>query len=409
MASTQDPQKQPQPPQPGGSGNQSQNGQHPQQVAAAQQAAQQQQQQAAQHAQAQQQLAAAMFASAAAQGQNPAQALQAHAAAAHAASALDIEAKARSLLNFDYDYPVKRKNFDHINDRELRKKLKNRESAQIARERAKAKMIQLERMVAELSEANRILEFENHRLKSRLCQVQGIRPNWQMQSGHPWSALMAQQQQQQQAQAQRQAAQAHAQSSQGNGNNGQNTFSHAANPNDPSCTQGTMTVKQEAKEQHRDGEPPHKIMALAGVNQVTSSSGASSESSSHRSSSSDSNELLPKALVANVKEEALNTITQHLLGLAEITNQQSSQQSCNASSNGENCDNSSKKISDSGAESDSKKASNDFCHNGAMEPDFNKIITDLKNNAVNLDDVTASLENKSSDAIFKDLINSLPL
>lgn len=171
---------------------------------------QQQQQQAAQ-----QQLAAAMFA--AQSGASPNQAMQ----AAHAANALDLEAKARSLLNFDYRkfktqfrvkkggivqlifalfwfffvvfdllsnfthilnlfwtlfyYPVKRKNFDHIGDRELRKKLKNRESAQIARERAKAKMIQLERMVAELSEANRILEFENHRLKSRLCQVQGIR------------------------------------------------------------------------------------------------------------------------------------------------------------------------------------------------------------------------------------------
>ena len=52
---------------------------------------QQQQQQAAQ-----QQLAAAMFA--AQSGANPNQAMQ----AAHAVNALDLEAKARSLLNFDY-------------------------------------------------------------------------------------------------------------------------------------------------------------------------------------------------------------------------------------------------------------------------------------------------------------------
>ena len=52
---------------------------------------QQQQQQAAQ-----QQLAAAMFA--AQSGASPNQAMQ----AAHAANALDLEAKARSLLNFDY-------------------------------------------------------------------------------------------------------------------------------------------------------------------------------------------------------------------------------------------------------------------------------------------------------------------
>ena len=57
-----------------------------------QQMMQQQQQQAA----AQQQLAAAMFA--AQSGANPNQAMQ----AAHAVNALDLEAKARSLLNFDY-------------------------------------------------------------------------------------------------------------------------------------------------------------------------------------------------------------------------------------------------------------------------------------------------------------------
>lgn len=123
---------------------------------------------------------------------------QAAAAAAAAAATLDLEVKARAgIINFDF--PVKRKNFDHINDRELRKKLKNRESAQIARERAKAKMIQLERMVAELSEANRILEFENHRLKARLCQIQGIRPNMQTwQTQNPWQ-ILAQQQVRQQA------------------------------------------------------------------------------------------------------------------------------------------------------------------------------------------------------------------
>lgn len=387
-----------------------------------QQMMQQQQQQAAQ-----QQLAAAMFA--AQSGANPNQAMQ----AAHAVNALDLEAKARSLLNFDY-YPVKRKNFDHINDRELRKKLKNRESAQIARERAKAKMIQLERMVAELSEANRILEFENHRLKSRLCQVQGIRPNWQ-QSGnstqqHPWTALMAHQQ------AQRQQAQ-QAMTGQSSSNN---TFSNQANPNDPSCTQGTMIVKSEKPEhpEHESDEPPPaKMMALAQnyVNQAQNgqngqntqnsetgqaqniqnlqnalnsqsnplkslqqsahtSSGASSESGSHRSSSSESHDISK----INIKSEAsnslnLNSLTmQHLLGLTQMN--QSSEKDT------------------SGAESDGRRGS----VKSMDGDDFSKIISDLKANenvekfggnlAANFGE---NLEGKSSDAIFKDLINSLPL
>jgi len=384
---------------------------------------QQQQQQAAQ-----QQLAAAMFA--AQSGANPNQAMQ----AAHAVNALDLEAKARSLLNFDY-YPVKRKNFDHINDRELRKKLKNRESAQIARERAKAKMIQLERMVAELSEANRILEFENHRLKSRLCQVQGIRPNWQQSSNsaHPWSAMMAQQQ------ALRQQAQQAINGQGGSSSNSNNTFSHQANPNDPSCTQGTMTVKSEKPEhleqEDCDGPPPAKMMALTQnisqnqqnqqnsnqqnlsqnlthetnnplmkmVQQSThTSSGHSSESGSHRSSSSESHDLTK----INIKSEALggenslnlSSLTMHhLLGLTQMGQNQDKTHAFSEKDT-------------SGAESDGKVKSMDGFT--AAEPDFSKIISDLKANEEaqfaqfgNAGD----MEGKSSDAIFKDLINSLPM
>jgi len=389
---------------------------------------QQQQQQAAQ-----QQLAAAMFA--AQSGANPNQAMQ----AAHAVNALDLEAKARSLLNFDY-YPVKRKNFDHINDRELRKKLKNRESAQIARERAKAKMIQLERMVAELSEANRILEFENHRLKSRLCQVQGIRPNWQQSSNsaHPWSALMAHQQ------AQRQQAQQamNGQSPGAGSSNSNNTFSHQANPNDPSCTQGTMTVKSEKPEQPEhedcDGPPPAKLMALAqnisqnhqnqqnnqNNSQILSqnlthetnplmklqqsthtSSGHSSESGSHRSSSSESHDLTK----INIKSEALggenslnlSSLTMHhLLGLTQMAQNSDKTHAFSEKDT-------------SGAESDGKVKSMDGFT--ATEPDFSKIISDLKANEEKSFEKFAQfgnagdMEGKSSDAIFKDLINSLPM
>jgi hypothetical protein len=68
---------------------------------------------------------------------------------------------------------------------------------------------------------------------------------------------------------------------------------------------------------------------------------------------------------------------------------------------------------DSGNESDGNHKAQQLAtsSNGSAfspEPDFNKIITDLKTGEHDLNNVTPSLD-KSSDAIFKDLINSLPI
>lgn len=65
-----------------------------------------------------------------------------------------------------------RKSYDHITDRELRKKLKNRESAQAARDRKKAKMMALERQLGDMAERNKFLENENRDLKGRLQRVE---------------------------------------------------------------------------------------------------------------------------------------------------------------------------------------------------------------------------------------------
>lgn len=151
-----------------------------------------------------------------------------------------------------------------------------------------------------------------------------------------------------------------------------------------------MTVKQEKPEHEAslegannhhdiDGPPPAKIMALTA--KLSASSGASSESGrSHRSSSSESHDILAKI---NIKEEALTSLTmQHLLGLSQMSTSEKDT---------------------SGAESDGKVKSIE----GFEGPDFSKIISDLKRNDDSLENI--SLENKSSDAIFKDLINSLPL
>ena len=55
-----------------------------------------------------------------------------------------------------------------IEDKELRKKLRNRQSALAARERKKARMLELERKVMALQESHKRLEHENHFLYSRL-------------------------------------------------------------------------------------------------------------------------------------------------------------------------------------------------------------------------------------------------
>uniref|UniRef100_H2YU00 X-box-binding protein 1 n=1 Tax=Ciona savignyi TaxID=51511 RepID=H2YU00_CIOSA len=58
-----------------------------------------------------------------------------------------------------------------IEDKELRKKLRNRQSALAARERKKARMMELEKQVAELQETNRRMEDENQHLKARLDTI----------------------------------------------------------------------------------------------------------------------------------------------------------------------------------------------------------------------------------------------
>ena len=59
-----------------------------------------------------------------------------------------------------------------IEDKELRKKLRNRQSALAARERKKARMMELERQVSELQEAQKLLENENHFLRAQIKIIQ---------------------------------------------------------------------------------------------------------------------------------------------------------------------------------------------------------------------------------------------
>jgi len=58
-----------------------------------------------------------------------------------------------------------------VEDKEMKKKLRNRESALAARERKKQKMLELERRVAELSRNNSILKMENCTLRGTLTSV----------------------------------------------------------------------------------------------------------------------------------------------------------------------------------------------------------------------------------------------
>jgi hypothetical protein len=120
---------------------------------------------------------------------------------------------------------------------------------------------------------------------------------------------------------------------------------------------------------------------------------SSGASSGHRSESSDTSN---SGEFKHIKEEAL-THTAHLLGMDLLTTVTTSSKDHIKG--------------DSGNESDGNhKAQQLASSNGGFspEPDFNKIITDLKTGEHDLNNVTPSLD-KSSDAIFKDLINSLPI
>lgn len=76
-----------------------------------------------------------------------------------------------SLPHYGHYQIPPRKTFDHIKDKELRKKLKNRESAQAARDRKKAKMIFLEARVSELAERNRYLQAKNENLLKYIMHI----------------------------------------------------------------------------------------------------------------------------------------------------------------------------------------------------------------------------------------------
>lgn len=56
-------------------------------------------------------------------------------------------------------------------DKEMKKKLRNRESALAARERKKQKMLELERRVSELGRENNELKVENCALRGTLSNV----------------------------------------------------------------------------------------------------------------------------------------------------------------------------------------------------------------------------------------------
>nr|XP_039258741.1 uncharacterized protein LOC120335316 [Styela clava] len=63
------------------------------------------------------------------------------------------------------------KDMNSIEDKELRKKLRNRQSALAARERKKARMLELERKVDELQQSNNELVDENSKLKRTLSAL----------------------------------------------------------------------------------------------------------------------------------------------------------------------------------------------------------------------------------------------
>ncbi|XP_018668268.2 transcription factor protein [Ciona intestinalis] len=87
-------------------------------------------------------------------------------------SSTDVFVNDKTSTSAQQQSTTPRKSFEHVTDKELRKKLKNRESAQAARDRKKAKMLSLERQISELLERNRIVETENQELRSRIQRME---------------------------------------------------------------------------------------------------------------------------------------------------------------------------------------------------------------------------------------------
>ena len=83
----------------------------------------------------------------------------------------DLTQSNEQVLSQSSSGALGRKSYDNISDKEMRKKLKNRESAQAARDRKKAKMLSLERQVSELRECCRLTINENQQLKATIQQL----------------------------------------------------------------------------------------------------------------------------------------------------------------------------------------------------------------------------------------------
>jgi len=174
------------------------------------------------------------------------------------------------------------------------------------------------------------------------------------------------------------------------------------NSNDPSCTQGTVTVKQEAPEVSKNQVPQSVCQNLLSAGQKRS---IEQSSCSDRTTSNESNSLssLLEQPMKQPKFEMDSEVVMSILN-GSIKNNNSSSSSSTESSPKRSVSVLLK--SDSGNESDESRNKTISTENEA--PDFSKIISDLKGDAPDFSGVTPSL-NTSSEQIFKDLINSLPL
>lgn len=90
----------------------------------------------------------------------------------HRSNSQELTSSSETILLQHSTSTSSRKSYDNISDKELRKKLKNRESAQAARDRKKAKMLSLERQVSELHERYRLVESENQELRVRIQRME---------------------------------------------------------------------------------------------------------------------------------------------------------------------------------------------------------------------------------------------
>ena len=173
------------------------------------------------------------------------------------------------------------------------------------------------------------------------------------------------------------------------------------NSNDPSCTQGTVTVKQEAPDVSKNQVPSSVCQNLLSAGEKRS---IEQSSCSDRTTSNESNSLsnLLEQPMKQPKFEMDSEVVMNILnGNIKNTDMTSSTESSPKRSSIMSL-----LKSDSGNESDESRNKTISTEHEAS--DFSKIISDLKGEAPDFSGVTPSL-NTSSEQIFKDLINSLPL